>query len=321
MDRFLTLAGRRIRRSFRVLPYERLLKMRRAPVGAYIFSDIERLDRSESLAAARVWERIAAAGGGENVLNHPTRSMRRYELLRTLRELGRNDFDAYRLTEHRRPRRYPVILRDEIDHGEVDPDLAPDEAVLRDAVTRWERKGRDRDRTLVVEFCDTRRGDRIYRKYAAFLVGGVLIPRHVFFGANWNVHLDEGLQAQPGHAEEERRYLEDNPHADQLREIFAIADIQYGRVDYGVLDGRIQTWEINTNPTIFFPAQPGARRHPIDMTFLPPFCEALGRVEGAAPSRGTVRLREAWPATFRRRVRSLGGRAKHVLRRRPRRAR
>jgi hypothetical protein len=77
VDRFLTLEGRRVRRSFRVIPYERLLKMSRVPVGAYIFSDIERLDRSESLAAARVWERIATACGAENVLNHPTRSMRR----------------------------------------------------------------------------------------------------------------------------------------------------------------------------------------------------------------------------------------------------
>jgi hypothetical protein len=168
-----------------------------------------------------------------------------------------------------------------------------------------------------VEFCDTRRSDRIYRKYAAFLVGEVLIPRHVFFGMDWNVQHDEELQAEPRHAEEERRYLEDNPHADQLREIFAIANIRYGRVDYGLLDGRIQTWEINTNPTVFFPPELGAGRHPIDVMFLPPFCEALGRVEGAAPPRGTVRLREAWPAALRRRVRGLGRRAKHFVLRHP----
>ena len=32
--------------------------------------------------------------------------------------------------------------------------------------------------------------------------------------------------------------------------MFGLAAIDYGRVDYGVLDGAPQAWEINTNPTI-----------------------------------------------------------------------
>ena len=34
----------------------------------------------------------------------------------------------------------------------------------------------------------------------------------------------------------------------QLREIFDLAQIEYGRIDYGMLDGKVQCWEINTNP-------------------------------------------------------------------------
>jgi hypothetical protein len=48
----------------------------------------------------------------------------------------------------------------------------------------------------------------------------------------------------------ERRYLEDNPHAGQLRRCFELAHIDYGRIDYGLVGDSIQVWEINTNPTI-----------------------------------------------------------------------
>jgi hypothetical protein len=33
--------------------------------------------------------------------------------------------------------------------------------------------------------------------------------------------------------------------------MFDLARIEYGRIDYGMLNGRPQLWEINTNPTIW----------------------------------------------------------------------
>ncbi len=44
-----------------------------------------------------------------------------------------------------------------------------------------------------------------------------------------------------------KRYFKINPHEPELREIFRLAKIQYGRVDYSILNGTIQVWEINTN--------------------------------------------------------------------------
>jgi hypothetical protein len=49
--------------------------------------------------------------------------------------------------------------------------------------------------------------------------------------------------------EEEERFVTSNPHAELLREIFRIAHIDFGRVDYGIVNGRIEVFEINTNPT------------------------------------------------------------------------
>jgi hypothetical protein len=51
-------------------------------------------------------------------------------------------------------------------------------------------------------------------------------------------------------AEEEGDYVLTNPHGAVLRELFDLAKVGYGRIDYAVKDGRIQTWEMNLNPTI-----------------------------------------------------------------------
>jgi hypothetical protein len=60
---------------------------------------------------------------------------------------------------------------------------------------------------------------------------------------DWNL-LDDTL------LREEQDYLATNPHERQLREIFALARIEYGRIDYSFRGDAMQVWEINTNPII-----------------------------------------------------------------------
>jgi hypothetical protein len=54
-------------------------------------------------------------------------------------------------------------------------------------------------------------------------------------------------------AREELEYIETNPHEEILRRAFDLAGIDYGRADYGVVDGRVEIWEINTNPYLIRP--------------------------------------------------------------------
>jgi hypothetical protein len=56
--------------------------------------------------------------------------------------------------------------------------------------------------------------------------------------------LDDGL------VREEMAFLESNPHEAWVRETFAIARMQYGRIDYGIAGGLPQAWEINCNPVV-----------------------------------------------------------------------
>ena len=105
----------------------------------------------------------------------------------------------------------------------------------------------------MTEFCHTADEHGVYRKYAAFIVGDAIVPRHLFFRRDWQVKRNQ--LTDDAFLDEERKYMETNPHERRLREIFAAAQISYGRVDYALLDGEIQVWEINTNPVIAFPGR------------------------------------------------------------------
>jgi len=40
--------------------------------------------------------------------------------------------------------------------------------------------------------------------------------------------------------EEEKQYLEDNPPSESIKKIFDLANIEYGRIDYGLLNGKFR---------------------------------------------------------------------------------
>lgn len=265
--------GTSLSRRVRLRSYERLATARRLWRATYVFADLERLAPPEAEQAAALWRRLADRGDCR-LLNHPTRSMRRYELLRTLYEQGVNRFDVYRAAEGRTPARFPVFVRGENDHEGSRTPLLYSPAELQRTITALVDAGASPDEVLITEFCDTRGPDGLYRKYAAFLVGDRLVPRHVFFRDDWMVkstaRVDEAL------LREERAYMRDNPHADALRAIFVAARIEYGRVDYAVLDGAVQVWEINTNPlTVSFRFAGGPARLGIQTRFAADFTAAL----------------------------------------------
>jgi hypothetical protein len=54
------------------------------PNGTYIFSDLDRLTKIQAALAALVWEQLALGGRSVQLLNHPQRSRRRYELPRAV---------------------------------------------------------------------------------------------------------------------------------------------------------------------------------------------------------------------------------------------
>jgi hypothetical protein len=244
--------GRALGPETALVAYEDLARRRRFPAGTVIFADLERLSPPLTETAGFVRSSLARECPACRLLNHPLRSLRRFELLRRLYELGINDFDVYRVTEARRPARFPVFLREESEHGQIVPRLLRGEEELDAAIDELTEEGLCRDDKLIVEFADGADDSGTYHRYGAFVIGKKIVPSSLDFSTSWvtrNSHPAERF-ATPQHLEAEDRYLRENPHRDLLLRIAGLAKIDYGRIDYAFHDGRIRVFEINTNPEI-----------------------------------------------------------------------
>ena len=241
--------GQPIADRVRVVTYQELLRQPRLPAETCIFGDLETITPAQRRLASAAWDAFGSAG--VRCLNDPRKVYGRHELLRKLHALGRNDFRAYRLDELPAAPRFPVFVRREREHDGALTELLPDQAALRSALRRlaWPRTRHRRDDLLVVEYRDSSTGDGRHVRLAALRVGDAIVPRYYTFSHHWMVKTDRRL-VDPSLAAIEHEYVTKNPHREWIRETFEIAEIEYGRIDYGLVDGRPQVWEINTNPSL-----------------------------------------------------------------------
>ncbi|BBK30503.1 hypothetical protein EDC65_2055 [Stella humosa] len=237
----------------------------------WIFSDIERLLPALVPDVLALWRHLGTRGC--RLLNHPTLALRRYELLRLLHHRGINDFDVYRVTDRRRPRRYPVFLRRDNNHSGPLSILLEDAAALDRAVEGLRGRGWPLQSVIIVEFSDTGDEAGVYRKYGAFRVGPAIVPAHVDASRDWSVKDD--VLDMAGDREREFHFIEHNPWEAPIRRAFELARIDYGRIDFSLRgDGSIVVWEINTNPLIAFSEEDEASRA-LAARFMPCMTQAI----------------------------------------------
>ena len=269
--------GAALRKRIVVMPYGLLTGVSTLPPGSYVFSDLERLDALPRRVLGEIATRLQAAGC--RLLNHPERSLRRFELLDALHADGGNQFRAFRATTPGEPWRYPVFVRQEKEHSGAQSPLLHDAPSVRAALLQLVLAGHALSDLLVVEMCNTADATGIYRKYSAFRIGERIVPRHVLFSRNWMQKDMDLLEAS--HRDEIVAYCRDNPHESVLRPLFDRAHIEYGRIDYALdHQGRIQVWEINTNPQIMRApeAYPEALR-PFHQAFAERYLDAMRSID------------------------------------------
>lgn len=233
----------------RAISYEELFHRRVAPVGHYIFTDLDRLTHYEQEIAIAMADALRAARPEVRILNDPRWALERYPLLRRLELEGLNSFGVTRIDDGSRPPRYPVFLRCEDDHMGPDTGLIYNEAEFDRAIEELRQRGRVLKRRIAVEFCAEKNDAGCYRKYGYINVAGRLIPQHLFESENWMVK-SSSKHRNAAVAEEEMSFVQENPHREHFERVFALARIDFGRADYTVVDGRIQVYEINTNPNL-----------------------------------------------------------------------
>ncbi len=276
--------------KLRIATYDRLFAMRRPPRATYVFTDLDRLPMWRVRDAAKVYRRLRDAG--LRVLNDPARLSSRYGLLRQLCRQGINDFDAYRVEEGIVPARWPVFLRAEGDHDAPLTDLMHDWDEARRAVEHAVAAGTPISSLLLVEYAAEPVRPGLFRKLSVFRIGNIYFGANCVHEDNWLVKLGTKGIAPPELYEDELRLVRDNPFEAALRPVFELAAIEYGRADFGLVGGRPQIYEINSNPHIQFPTEhPSAPRTESFHVFKRNFYAALAEIDTPA---------DTWRRRFRR---------------------
>lgn len=289
---YLADRGARWRQTIQVIPYESLSRIGGLPIGTYIFSDLDRLTRAQMMMAIKLYATLAKQRPDLLLLNDPARFTGRFDLLSLLYQEGRNDFNVYRPYELPDEIAYPVFLRFERDHLGARSPLLQNRTELDLAISDAVCNGAWPSNLMVVEFCDTSDGAGVFRKYSVWRFGRHYMARHQLTGHQWvqkHLRAKEGFPFPQAWVAEERRFLDTNPHLKSVREVFELANIEFGRIDYSVKNGRIQVWEINTNPNcITRRSEQMAERMIFDELIVPKFDEAWQLINCALPPAPTI---------------------------------
>lgn len=233
--------------------YGAAFSLRMLPRATYVFTDLDRLAYADLALAAELYRILKA--GGARVLNDPARAQSRYGLLRCLFESGVNSFDAYRVEDRMQPERWPVFLRCEGGHEPPISDLLNDWGEVSHAVDRAISTGYPLQSLLIVEYAAEPALPGLYRKLATFRVGDASFADCCVHQDHWMVKYGKSGIAPHELYEDELRIAQENPHKDIITRAFSLAQIEYGRADFGLVDGKPQIYEINLNPTIGFPTE------------------------------------------------------------------
>jgi hypothetical protein len=285
IDNYLLSRGAAIADRFSVRVYEYLGTNLALPRGPHVFSAVDQLTPSQREAAGAMADQLAASDPSVRVLNHPARVLLRPDLLRALARQDLNDYAVHRADRSETVTRFPVFVREAHRHTGSATGLIHSPRDLQHALAALRLRGYRIHDLLVVEYCDTADAGGIYRKYAAIRVGDAIVPAHMMAGTQWMVK-SSGDTPTVELAKESLWYVDENPHADWLQRVFAIAGADYGRIDYGVRNGRPQAWEINLNPTVGRPPGKPPR-------VVPP---EVARYRDLARERFHERLRSAFVA-------------------------
>ena len=266
-----------------VMSYDRFFRRRYRPYrGTHIFTDFDRLAPWEVQEAALLYRKLK--GAGIRVMNDPARALGRFGLLRALNRNGLNGFDAYRVESLERPARWPVFLRMEGDHKAPLSGLLHNEPELDEAIERAVAEGAPRFALVIIEYAAEPIRTGLFRKLSVFKIGETLLGYTCVHDDQWLVKYGKLGIAPTELYDEEYSFVADNGFAAALEPAFRIAGIDYGRADFGLVGGRPQIYEINSNPHVdLHPrASPVDIRNRSNALFTANYIRAMADIDSAS---------------------------------------
>ena len=297
---FLRNTGRDLAGTLRLLTYEELFFERAGPIGHYVFTDFDRLSRYELDTVARFATGLQDKVPDARILNHPGKALERMALLVALRRAGINDFTATRLDTGERPPHFPVFIRAEDGHDGPETELV-DEADFDRSLAELRARGIPLRGRIAIGFAAEKGANGRFRKFGAFNIGGTVIPQHLIQSDGWAIKrrvpgdtTPTAIDTSAESVDEELEYIRSNPHRDAILRAFNAGSIECGRADYGVVDGKVQIYEINTNPE--FPRfEIHDHRSECRSILRGPLIDAFRAIDTPIGSTGSLRLSETRP--------------------------
>jgi hypothetical protein len=267
--------------DIRTLTYDQLFEAKQFPRATYVFTDFDRLPHWKVRDAAYSYRRLRDEGA--RVLNDPAQALSRLGLLRRLYRHGLNGFDAYRVEDGIMPARWPVLLRTEGGHDAPLNRLLHDWDELRRAIETAVGAGVPVASLLVIEYAAEPVRPGLFRKLSVYRLGDSYVASYCVHEDNWVAkHGKDGI-APPELYADDLRIVRENPFEASQRTAFELGSVEYGRSDFGLVGGRPQVYEINTNPHIKLPSEhPSEIRVESYRLFQRNFLEALARIDTPA---------------------------------------
>jgi hypothetical protein len=228
--------------------YDEVAKQPYLPRAAYIFTDMDRLSPWHLVRAAKTYRMLGQ--NGLPTYNDPARFLGRYGLLRKLHREGINQFNVYRADSIEKPARWPVFLRVEGDHKEPLSGLIHDQAELNRCIEKLVADGAPLSLLLIIEYAAEEVRPGLYRKLSVFRIGERMVTHTCVHDDQWVAKYGKPAIAPHELYEEEYSMVEGNVYADDMRRVFDLVGLEYGRVDFGLVGGRPQIYEVNSNPDV-----------------------------------------------------------------------
>ncbi|MEO1407839.1 MAG: hypothetical protein AAFV54_15330, partial [Pseudomonadota bacterium] len=213
-----------------------------------LLCDFDRLNFWELDLAAKAYRALCDAGC--RVLNDPARALHRFSLLKTLKQNGLNSFRVWDVATDPSPEIFPVFLRTKAGHRGTLTELLNTEEEASAAVAGALDGGINIHDLMFVEYRAEPMEPGLFRKLSAFVVGDQIVTGMAVHDGTWHAKFGaEGIAGEELY-KEEYEFVQTNAFSEQIAPVFRAADIEFGRADFSLVNGKVETYEINTNPYI-----------------------------------------------------------------------
>ena len=241
---------RGVKPNVKVRSYKWLLGRQSLRAGVVIFTDFDRLIFDEHLKISQLAKLFEA--NGVRVLNDPARVRMRYDLLHDLYKTGWNPYQVWRATSCPKLSDdvFPVFLKSEGAHSMPLGGLLASQAELDDKIERIKAGGVPLHHILVTQFIDAPIREGVWQRNTHFCIGSKVFPgTPVIEDSPFVKYGRLGLASAEDYVQVIAASYDDLYNED-MRRVFAMANINYGRADYVIVNDKPVVFEINTNPTL-----------------------------------------------------------------------